>query len=369
MRYFPSGIAKGEAFCNRTGERKKLRQYIDAASHTVLMAPRRYGKSSLITQTMLDGEYNYVWVDFLSVASSQDVIDKIRDASKALLLQISPELKKLKIQATDKFKAMSPELNLSAVGQSLTLQLSPEKNTPIDEVLKGLDEYAGKVNKKAVLVFDEFQQISQLKDSHTVEALIRHAVERSVNITYLFSGSNRHMLSDMFSQHSRPLYRLCSLMQLDRIAEADYAKFISKAAQKRWVSKMPEAALKQIMQLTDRHPFYVNALCNELWFENDLPIAEAVEQVWNAYVMNHKSIIISDVISLSINQKKLIRALSFAPEKEPMGNAFSQKINASVPSIRQALNVLVMKDLVFQDSDGRYKVLDPAIGYYFRCLH
>ena len=92
MRYFPSGIARGEAFCNRVQERKKLRQYINSLSHTVLMAPRRYGKSSLITQTLMDGKDIYVWVDFLSVASEQDVMAKIHEASRSLLMQLSPEL-------------------------------------------------------------------------------------------------------------------------------------------------------------------------------------------------------------------------------------------------------------------------------------
>ena len=369
MRYFPPGIAKGDAFCNRVHERKKLRQYIDSGSHTVLMAPRRYGKSSLITQTMIDGEYIYVWVDFLSVASEEDVIVKIRDASKSLFMRLSPEFKKLKMQTADKFKALSPELNLNAVGQSLTLHLATESSMPIDDVLKGLDEYAGKIKKKAVLVFDEFQQISQIQSSHKVEALIRHAVERSAHITYIFSGSNRHMLGEMFSKQSRPLYRLCSLMQLDRISGDDYKKFISNAAIKHWETEIEQESIVQILSVTERHPFYVNALCNELWFEKVPPSEAQVKLLWKSYVLNHKSVIVSDVIPLSINQKKVLRFLSLESESEPTGQAFSQKIKMNPASVRQALNVLILKDLVYENNEGEYIVLDPAISYYFRYIH
>lgn len=370
MRYFPSGIAKKEAFCNRTKERKRLRQYINNVSHTVLMAPRRYGKSSLITQVMLDGQDEFVWVDFLPAASKQDVVDKIRNASKSLLLKVSPELKKLKIQATDKLKAMSPELNLGAVGQSLTLHLTSEKETPIDEVLKGIDEYIGKIGKKAVIVFDEFQQISQIDESHSIEALIRHAVERSSNITYLFSGSNRHLLNDMFSKQDRPLYRLCSMMQLNRIPKEEYITFINEAATKKWGNQLASDVTEKIIELSERHPYYLNALCNELWFYEKAPqSSNEVTEAWESYVTSHKSVIVSDIISLSLNQKRVIRALSHEPENEPASSRFSIKMEMNVASIRQAIQALVLKDLVYEDANGYFRVLDPAVSYYFKHIH
>lgn len=273
------------------------------------------------------------------------------------------------MQAIDKFKTMSPELNLHALGQSLTLHLASDNTTPIDQVLKGLDEYAEKIQKKAVIVFDEFQQISQLNESHKVEALIRHAVERSTHITYLFSGSNRHMLGEMFSQQNRPLYRLCSLIQLSRIAESDYMKFIRTAAQTHWHAAIEVDSVEAILKVTERHPYYVNALCNELWFEDVPPSPNQVEQTWESYVFNHKSVVISDVIALSLNQKKILRALSFAAEPEPTGQAFAEKTHMNPASIRQALQMLILKDLVYENSESKYVVLDPAISYYFRHIH
>ncbi|NDA48269.1 MAG: hypothetical protein EBY21_13565, partial [Alphaproteobacteria bacterium] len=157
---------------------------------------------------ILDNQSDYAWVDFLSVTTKAEVEEKIRAAAKTLLLALSPDLKKLQMQALDKIKAMSPELNVGVMGQTLTLHLSSDDKTPIDQLLTQLDQYAQKVEKKAVLVFDEFQQISELEETLSIEALIRHAVERSKAITYLFSGSRRHLLKEMFSHKNRPLYRL-----------------------------------------------------------------------------------------------------------------------------------------------------------------
>ncbi len=370
MKMFPSGIAEGAAFCNRKQERVQLSRYIENTQHTVIMAPRRYGKSSLIAQVVRDNSYKYVWVDFLSVTTKKEAEEKIRAAAKDLLLLLAPELKKVQLQTVDKVRAMSPELNLSAMGQSLTLTLSSDDTTPIDEVLKQLDEYAQKTNKKAVLVFDEFQQISELKESQAVEALIRHAVERSKAITYIFSGSNRHLLQDMFSKSNRPLYRLCTVITIDRIEAGEYMEFINKAAEIKWGVQLSDDVHNTILKLTERHSSYINVLCNELWLKEKPPADhKTVESVWASYVLRHKGIIVSDIISLALNQKKIVRELSFQPEEAPYSASFSIRLQISTASVRRALETLLLKDIVYQNEELLYSVLDPAISYYFRYLH
>lgn len=370
MNPFPSGIAAGDAFCNRVTEREQLKKYIKNVQHVVLIAPRRYGKSSLVNQVMLDDCCCHVWLDFLSVTSQAEADQKIRLACKQLLLLLVPELKKLGMQALDKVKSLSPELSLSALGQSLTLKLSSDDNMAIDELLMALDQYATKISRKAVLVMDEFQQISEIKGNQRVEALIRHAVERSQSITYIFSGSKRHMLQEMFSQSHRPLYRLCRVMPLERIEAEAYIKFISHAAVQRWKQSLSDAMIEKILLLTERHSFYLNALCNELWLDDNPPQdCETVESVWRAFVIQHKSVILSDIISLPLNQKKVIRELSSESESEPYSSKFSIKVALATASIRRAFEALLLKDIVFQDESLRYKVLDPAVAYYFKYLH
>lgn len=370
MKIFPSGIAKGETFCNRTEERKQLKQSIENNQHTVLMAPRRYGKSSLITQVIQENNYIYFWIDFLSITTKEEVEEKISAGVKHLLFLLSNDLKKLQRQTMEKLKALSPELNLSAMGQSLTLHLSSNTALSIDAMLTELDAYAQKIGKKAVLVFDEFQQVSEIKDNHAVEALIRHAVERSQTITYLFSGSNRHILGKMFSQSSRPLYRLCRIMTLERIQEKEYIPFINKVALLKWKKPLSECFIKKILFLTECHPFYVNVLCHEIWMNDDIQEKEAwVQAIWESYVMQHKSIIMADIIPLPLNQKKIINELSQKPENEIYSASFSLQLKISTASIRRAIEALILKDLVFEDSHGVFHVLDPAVSYYFKHIH
>jgi len=363
---FPPGIAEGDAFCNRVDERKQLVENVNHINHSVIMAPRRYGKSSLLNYVIGESDYPYIWVDFLSVASLEDVVEKISKGAKHLLLQMSPEFKKIQQQAKNFVRSLIPEVSLSAMGQSVTFNLGNNVKTTIDEMLLQLDDYAKRMERKAIIVFDEFQQISELTENAEIETLIRHAVERSKNITYIFSGSNRHLLQEMFGSSSRPLYRLCQPMTVERIHEADYVSFIKDASKKKWGQEITDKDIKTIMMLTERHPFYVNALCNKLWMSDTLPTDKSIIEAWDWYIITYKHIITSDILNLSLNQKKIIRVLSMNPEKEPYGASFCAKTKVSLSSIRQSLNVLVTKDIVYKNEQGEYALVDPALRYYMK---
>lgn len=361
---FPPGIAEGDSFCNRVIERKQLAENISGINHTVIMAPRRYGKSSLLNYVIQESGIPYIWIDFLSIATKEDVSEKIIKGAKQLLFQLSPELKKIQQQAKNFVKSLKPEVSLGVMGQSVTFHLGNDNKTTLDETLLQLDEYAQRMGKKAVIVCDEFQQICALKENAEIEALIRHAVERSKNITYVFSGSNRHLLQEMFGESTRPLYRLCQPMMIDRIHENDYMVFMNKAAKAKWNKAVTSNVLQKILALTERHPFYVNGLCNKLWQSKEIPTIEMIQPAWDWYIATYKSMITSDILNLSANQRKIIQALSHEPEKEPYSASFCAKTKVSLSSARQSLDVLMRKDIVYLVPGVGYTLVDPALRYY-----
>lgn len=364
MRLFPTGIAEGEAFCNRVEERELLKQNIQDINHTVLVAPRRYGKSSLVNKVVKDSNSFYAWTDFLTVSSQATVEQKIAHAVAQLIYQLAPDLKKLQMNFQKFFKSLNPDLVIQTLGTSLSIHPNFEKMIEIDQALLGLDAYAQEIGKTAVIIFDEFQQISLLKDNKVIEALIRHAVERSKNITYVFLGSNRHLLAAMFSGSDRPLYRLCETMVIERISEADYYSFLNKAALDKWQHELTDEVFKKIMLFTERHPYYVNGMCNKLWKQKELPVLEDVDKGWNFYVKANKGSIIAEVIDLSINQKRIIQTLAIKPTQEILSKGFSRQADLSSSSIQQAIGVLIAKDIILQDEKGLYKLLDPGIRHY-----
>jgi len=364
MNLFPSGIAEGEAFCNRTEERKLLADRFGDLTHTVVVAPRRYGKSSLIRKVVTENNIAHSWTDFLTVSSKKEVEQKIGKAVAQLLYQMAPDLKKLQLNFQKFFKSVNPDFMIQTLGASLTIHPNFEKNVEIDEALMGLDDYAYELGKKAVIVFDEFQEISMIKDHKPIEALIRHAVERSKAITYVFSGSNRHLLVSMFGSSDRPLYRLCQTMTVDRIKPEEYRKFLDEVVPGQWKETLSAEAFQKVMAVTECHPYYVNGLCRILWRLKTAPTPEKVTKAWDDYVNTNRTSIVSDIFSLSLNQKRLVASLARAPAAEVFGKDFSIQSDLSISSVKQVLGVLVAKDIVYRDEEGVYRLLDPAVKYY-----
>lgn len=95
-----------------------------------------------------------------------------------------------------------------------------------------------------------------------------------------------------------------------------------------------------------------------------IPSVEEVAQAWEAYINANRTTIISDVFNLSQNQKRMVATLAQTPTAEIFGKDFSIQSNLSVSSIKQVVEVLISKDIVYQDEQNIYKLLDPAVRYY-----
>ncbi len=360
--YFPTGIVTGNAFCNREKERDYLKRRSEQNAHVVLMSPRRYGKSSLIAQFTLEQNIPFVSVDLLPATSGKYVRNAIVDGVTQLLNTIMPRQKISKQKLMNCFSRMNPVIELSAFGQKI--KLNPDEKTHEETIMKllmSLDEAAKSINRRVIFVIDEFQQIATLDESHSLEASIRHAVERSQYVFYIFSGSNRTLLEEMFKNKDRPLYHLCDEMKLHRITKEYYGPFIKNAAKNRWKKEISNESTDIIMALTERHPYYLNRLCRMLWDLDNPPSVEDVESIWLGYVETQKiDWVLESISQLTANQRSVLAGLAKLPEKEPQGKAFSDRLEMASSSVQRTIVSLLKKDLIYKDQGGCYHVLNPV---------
>lgn len=364
IKYFPEGVALGDAFINREHERKNLIARVKANQHTVLMAPRRYGKTSLVMKVAHEMKIPYCSIDLLAAYNEEYVRDQIVNKVSSLVFELLPRLNKAKEKLIAIFKRMKPEISIGAFGQRLSLSLSNSPLQDITELLLKLDETAKYFNKRAVIFMDEFQQISQLKNYHSIEASLRHAVERSTNITYVFSGSNRQLLKQMFGDQGRPLYRLCQTIIIERMTKETYINHLQHLAHTKWKKKLPTELIERIFELTERHPFYINVLCQMIWEKREIITCGELDTLWHNFIKTQKHIISHDIMELSSNQRKIISALARTPTKEIQATNFIAPLKLSTSSAQQSLEVLLRKDLVYRDEKRFFRVLDPAMKYY-----
>lgn len=366
QRYFPQGIAMDHVFCNRDKERAELKNSIEMHEHVVLVAPRRYGKTSLMMQVLKENAFAGERIDFFFVLTQSEVIKMIAEGVSKVINSLLPSKKTTYLKLINSLSTLNPKLTFSFLGQTLEISTKQTTEQSISELLLMLDQFAEKIQTSCVLIFDEFQQISELKENHAVEAAIRHAVERSQHVSYIFCGSKRHLLHEMFSDKSRPLYHLCDLMTINRMEIASYRPFLTKMAQKKWSKALEKDIIEEIIHLTENHPYYVNALCRRLWRADSPPTLSQVRNTWDGYVHRQRDWISNELDKLTLNRRKVLTALAYQPTNLFQGQDFSKRVELLPSSINKAMIDLQKLDMIYQDDKNYFHVLDPSIAYFIR---
>ncbi len=364
---FPQGLALGDNFCNRIMEQEHLIQNILTSRPTLIMSPRRYGKTSLVTNVIDKLKMPFTDIDLYSELDEIEIQNSILTGIARLVFSVETTKNKA-IKFVGEFFS---ELNVSFryQGAEIVLDFNKYKKPPAKTLLtalKKLDELLIKRKKKAVFFFDEFQRVAEISVSGTIEGAIRNIAQQSKMISFIFSGSNRRILERMFYDSKKPLYKLCDRISLDRISIEDYKPFIQKLAKIKWNNPLSDDVLDLIFNLTERHPYYVNVLCHKLWYCKNLPTEEEVLLVWKKYTFEEKSNILSEIELLSKNQAKmLIAIIKYGTDMQPMSKEFLNLTNFSLSSASQAVDVLSKKDYLYIDANGRYQIIDPLIKFLF----
>lgn len=365
--FFPQGLALGKNFCNRAMEQAYLFKNIQAVRPTLLMSPRRYGKTSLVMQVMNRLTAPCVTIDLFSELDETEIQNSILSGIATLLHAVESKTHKALTFVTEFFS----ECNISFRYQDAELKFEVNKSkTPVAKTiftaLEKLDKFLLKRKKKVILFFDEFQRVAELSQSGTIEGVIRQVAQQSKTIAFVFSGSNRRILEAMFYDSKKPLYKLCDRINLQRISQDDYKPFIQNFAKIKWHRSLEDETLSAIFSLSECHPYYLNVLCYKLWLNQKIPNAQDVLSVWKKYVLEEKSNVLSEIDLLSKNQEKMLIALAkYDTEFQPLDKNFLNLTHFSASSAAQSLDVLCKRDYIFMDDQGRYHILDPLIKSVF----
>jgi AAA+ ATPase superfamily predicted ATPase len=360
---FPLSVATGEAFCNRQTETKRLKSCIENHRPALLVSPRRYGKTSLALHAIKQTGLPYAQIDFFSAVDEQDIERSILKGVGKLISRMESIPKRALTLASTIFDSSNIRAVLSKV--ELSIEINKRKEKPayhVLDILERLEKLAKKADKKIILFFDEFQCIGEITPDHAMESVLRQVAQLTKSISFIFSGSNRHLLHELFDDRNRPFYKICERITLDRISTEHYTKHIQKAAQEKWKAHLSERALECLFNYSERHPYYLNLLCSRLLLEKNLPTPELIEAIWNQYMMEERSSVASEIELLSKNQRKLLTVLArTGGTGAPLGQKFIQQANMSKATIDQSLVFLEKRDYVFKDEHGYVHVLDPLI--------
>ena len=362
--YFPLGVAIGPSFCNRTQETSLLIDNIQNGKHTLLMATRRYGKSSLALHALELSKLPYVEIDFYMATNEKIIESYILNGVVELIGKALGPVDKLLTSIKRYVKDLKPKIDIgtSIFKLELTADIASDPALNVKEGLLLLEKL---LEEHAVLLMDEFQNVGIIAKGKGIEGAIRHVAQKTKHLTLIFSGSNRKLLQTMFEDETRPLYKLCWKMTVQRIAIEHYKDHIQKAAQLTWNKHLYDEVVNKIIVLTERHPFYLNKLCDRLWtyYSDKQPSINAVDSAWAEILAEEKSDAVKEISLLSLGQKVVLNHIAKGITLYLTSKQTMLELKMTSSSIITAIEGLEEKDIL-EKVDEQYKIINPVIRFY-----
>ncbi|NNF98694.1 MAG: ATP-binding protein [Desulfobacteraceae bacterium] len=337
-----SGVVTGEAFCNRSQELKDLIYHAKNSQNVLLYSHRRMGKTSLIHQLMrkLDKQRPKVKSIYIDLYGSLDVKDFI-EAVFSGIAQIETKLEKLlKLVSGLRLQGnLDPMTGQPSVSVTLA---QPDRSTYLNETMKALARYSTK--RKLLVVFDEFQEINNYS-FQGFEKRLRSEIQTHSNIAYIFSGSQKHILTQMFNTADRAFYQMATSYPLKRIKLEDYVKWATAIFKKR-DTELDESIAIDVVERCDYHPMYIQQFLFELWQNTDLnPGVISTTEMKILARRENEFMILWD--SLTTNQRKALRLLSITGGQGVYNAEILHKFGFNSGSIlKRALTSLISREIV-----------------------
>ncbi len=354
-----SNYVIGESFCNRKKELSELLRYIKGSQNVLLYSHRRYGKSSLIRQLFCDiKEKNLnigaMHIELYGTISEKDFITKIFQG----LNQLESNFERLLKSVSSALKNIKLNLSIdSSTGGTLVSPSFEAINEKIilEELMNILSKYSQK--RKLVIAFDEFQEVANYTEEG-FEKRLRSFIQQHSNICYLFSGSQQHLITEMFNSNNRAFYKLAESFPLGKIETKNYIPWVQNLFSRKNVH-LPAELIEEIVAKFENHPMYIQNFLFHLWekpakkgFSPDI-----INQVENAIV--EKRSLEHTILweTLSINQKKTLK-LILLNNGANLFNADSLKsVSLKTGSlVTKALSSLIKKEIIVKN--GNYQIQD-----------
>lgn len=361
--FITTGYAGAAYFCDREQETADLTRMVTNGNNVALISPRRYGKTNLIRHcfaqpTIADNYYTFI-IDIYSTKSIADMVHRLG-------LSILETLKPMGRKAWEKFIAVLASvkqgISYDAVGTPSWMLSIGDIATPTT-TLEEIFYYLEHADKPCIVAIDEFQQITHYGDN-LLEATLRTHVQYCTNTHFIFSGSQRHLMGQMFTSPARPFYQSVAIYNLPLLPEDKYTEFCVRLFEERGKHvdpEVPHALYERFEGIT----YYMQRVMNELYsrtpVEGTCTIADIEEAI--KYIILTSSNTYEDLMyQLPEKQSLVLRAIARDGKARNLTSGAFIKRHAllSPSSVKSAVPALLDKGLITSDK-GVYQVYDKFL--------
>lgn len=346
-------IVRDPYFTNREKEVKEIHEVLNSANHLIIIAPRRYGKSSLVLKATENLNRPIISLDLQLITSSQDL-------AAQLLKRLYRVYPAERIRQFIKNFRIIPSITLNPLNNSVDVSFSPGSAslTILEDVLNSMEKLSRK-NKKLIMVFDEFQEVFRI-EKNLVQQL-RSIIQYHNNISYVFLGSQESLVREIFEKKRSPFYHFGLIMHLDKISENDFLDYLAKGFKP--LTLEYEQVCNDILRVSRCHPYYTQQLAFKVWqrIKNEgytkMTLDHAISDIIDTHDMDYERI----WAKFKNVDKKVLIALSIS-EKFELSSDHLRRFDLGATSTAYSSLKRLMKSGYAVRAKDAYEIDDPFLG-------
>lgn len=360
---------EGNTFTDRKEETNRLKMNFLYGVNTILISPRRMGKTSLVEKVCSLVESDTLKIAKIDAFGCRSENDFINAFATAVVRATSSKWEEWMENAKTFLSRFIPKIS---IGQdpltdfSIALEYN-RANTVTEDILQLPETIAKQKGIKIVICIDEFQQIADFPDSITFQKKLRSVWQLQSNVSYCLYGSKKHMMEKMFQSQSHPFYRFGDLFYLDKISETDWVEYICDRFRVTGKEISCELA-SEICIVTDRYSSYVQQLAWLVWLRTDKHATkEDVEFGIDRMLDACEPLFIQQTESLSAYQMNFLRALANGVHtgftRSEILDTYQLGTAANISRLKKALTE---KDLIMMTAPKKLEISDPILALWLK---
>ena len=366
---FVFGVPADEPyFIGREKEMARLEANFQYGVNTVLMSPRRWGKTSLVNRVAQASHENSRIIVRMDIFACRSEYDFYNTFSSAILAQTASRIDEWKDLAKGFIERLVPKISVSpepGTAYSVSLGITPKTHTP-EEVLSLPETIAERKGCELVICIDEFQQIGEFPNSLEFQKRLRGVWQHQKHVSYCLYGSKLHMMSRLFQKKSYPFYRFGEVLNLSPIPLQTWIPYI-KGRFESFGKRIDEKYIRWICETVEYQASYVQQLSYSVFLlSGDEVTEDSFAQAVEDLLAQNNNVFIEQTQSLTTYQMNFLRAV-LDGFSTGFGEAdVRERYNLGSPSnIARLKSALIEKELVELTEKG-IVLSDPVLRLWLR---
>lgn len=370
--FIVTGKIEPEYFCDRVTESARLVKSVTNGNNMVIISPRRMGKTGLIQfcydKPEIADEYYTFFIDILHTSSLREFTYLLGREIYETLLPRSRKMANLFIQT---IKSISCKFGFDPITGMPTFNVELGDIDRPEYTLDEIFQYLARADKPCIVAIDEFQQIAKYPEKN-IEAQLRTHIQKLRNCNFIFAGSERHMMQEMFTSAARPFYHSADMLELKAIVPKIYIPFIAGHFEKR-NRRIASDDIERVYNLFKGHTYYVQKTFNEAFAdtpEGEECTLETIRAAIDNMVASNDTIFREILSNIPEKQKELLYAIAKEGEAERITSAAFIKRHslASASSVQSAMKKLLEKDII-TEINKVFSVTDKLFAMWMNRLY